>query len=213
MKFRCKKIRGDHGATIRLLTPCDIPSGVTALELRAGDDYWILGDSEGHAFLAKAFSCAALLPQGEFIHIPVTFTPNAELKSMFPWQENTFLDIILANYCSLTLSRKQAQKNLACKSCVEEIVERVEGIPCYKYDQPWILHGRLTTKRVKKHLLVSTNRDMYLAMAWSSLEMTTIPDEDASNDYAAHAHFDWDDATSKSPGLTLRYWYNSQDNN
>ena len=135
--------------------------------------------------------------------------PNKELCEMFPPPTNTFLDMVLLNYCSLTLSSKDVAASLASNS-------RWEGRVWIKpmTDEPyprkeWNLRHRLTVKRVHKHLTISANGYMYRCMANDSREMVNIPEAHDSNYYSEHFHYDRNESTSRISGMTLRYWYNS----
>lgn len=211
MKFLCKEIMGKRGVPIRMLIPWAVPSCITGLEICNGDSYWLLGDSVGQRFLAKVFSCAANLEQGEFIYIPTSFLPNCELQERFPKQTNTFLDLVLLNYCALPLSGKQIEMYLACKTFREHFVDRASRQGRNYFYESWKIDKRLTVKRSKKHMTISANRYLYETMAWAAEEMADTPDEDASNTCAPHIHFEWGEATSKSPGFILEYWYNTPD--
>ena len=208
MLFHYKALPRKHGSPVQLLQPTAIPDTVCGLEIETGDDYWVLGNGQGHAFLADAFACAASLRQGQFIYIPVSMIPNDELRDIVPPSTNTFLDVVLFNYCALTLRSKEVAACLASNA-------RWEGRVWVKpvRDEPyprkeWNLRRKLTVKRLHKHLAISTNGYMYRCMAHDSRKMIHIPDRQASNNYPEHFHYDMDETTFRSYGMLLRYWYN-----
>jgi len=208
MLFYYRTLPRKHGQPVQLLQPTAIPDTVCSLEIETGDDYWVLGNGQGHAFLADAFACAASLRQGQFIYIPVSMIPNDELRDIFPQSINTFLDVVLLNYCALTLSSKEVAACLASNANWEG---RVWVKPLRDEPYPrkeWNLRRKLTVKRIHKHLTISTNGYMYRCMARDSREMINIPDRQTSNNYTEHFHYDRDETTSRSYGMTLRYWYN-----
>ena len=208
MLFFYKTLQRKHGPPVQLLQPTVVPDSVCGLEMDTGDDYWILGNGKGHAFLADAFACAAGLRQGQLIYIPVSMVPNKELCEMFPPSSNIFLNMVLLNYCSLTLSSKEVVASLASNSRWEGRVW-IKPMPNEPYPRKeWNLRHRLTVKRVHKHLTISANGYMYRCMANDSRQMANIPDAYTSNDCPEHFHYDWNERTSRSSGMTLRYWYN-----
>ena len=210
MLFYYKTLQRKHGPPMQLLQPTAIPDSVCGLEIETGDDYWVLGNGQGHAFLANAFACAANLRQGQFIYIPVSMIPNDELRDMFSPPTNTFLDVVLFNYCTLTLRRKEVAACLASNANWEGRVwvKPVRGEPYPRKE--WNLRRKLTVKRIHKHLAISTNGYMYRCMAHNSREMINIPDERTSNNYPEHFHYDGDESTPRSCGMMLRYWYNGR---
>lgn len=209
MLFFYKTLQRKHGPPIQILQPTAIPDTVSGLEICTGDDYWIFGNGKGHAFLADAFACAAGLRQGQLIYIPVSMVPNKELCEMFPPPSNIFLDMVLLNYCSLTLSSKEVVSSLDSNSRWEGRVW-IKPMPGEPYPRKeWNLRHRLTVKRVHKHLTISANGYMYRCMANDSREMVNIPEAHDSNYYSEHFHYDRNVSTSRISGMTLRYWYNS----
>lgn len=210
MLFYYKNLHRKHAPPVQLLQPTAVPDTVCGLELGSGDDYWILGNGKGHAFLADTFACAASLRQGQFIHIPASMVPNKELCEMFPAPFNIFLDMVLLNYCSLTLNSKEVVASLAANSrwegrvWVKPVQEEV-----YPRKEQSLRH-KLTVKRVHKHLIISTNGDILRHMSNDSREMINIPDASTSNYYPEHFHYDWNEPTFRSAGMTLRYWYNGE---
>lgn len=208
MLFFYKTLQRKHGPPVQLLQPTIVPDSVCGLELDTGDDYWILGNGKGYAFLADAFACAAGLRQGQFIYIPVSMVPNKELSEQFPPPFNLFLDMVLLNYCSLTLSSKEVVACLASNSRWEgrARIKPMSDKPSSRKEPS--LKRKLTVKRVHKHLIISANGDMLRRMSSDGREMVNIPDAPYSNDYPEHFHYDWNERTSRSSGMTLRYWYN-----
>ena len=208
MLFYYKTLQRKHGPPVQLLQPTAIPNSVCGLEMDTGDDYWIFGNGKGHAFLADAFACAAGLQQGQFIYIPVSMIPNKELCERFPPPFNIFVDMVLLNYCSLTLRSKEVTACLASNSRWEGRVW-IKPMPGEPYPRKELnLRHRLTVKRVHKHLTISANGYMYRCMANDSRQMANIPDAYTSNDYPEHFHYDWNERRSRSSGMTLRYWFN-----
>ena len=134
--------------------------------------------------------------------------PNDELRDIFPQSINSFLDVVLLNYCALTLSSKEVAACLASNANWEG---RVWVKPLRDEPYPrkeWNLRRKLTVKRIHKHLTISTNGYMYRCMARDSREMINIPDRQTSNNSPEHFHYDGDETTSRSYGMMLRYWYN-----
>jgi hypothetical protein len=53
-------------------------------------------------------------------------------------------------------------------------------------------------------LYISTNGSIYYYLARESAGIATAGDNPEG---WAHSHFDWDENTAKSVGVTLHYWY------
>lgn len=118
------------------------------------------------------------------------------------------MNIICVNYCETQLSAKQIIKFLLNENfAVEDAISR----PVQKYNEyidMWKTNRRLTVKLYKKTLFIYTNGDGFKSLSNGAFNMAENGDDVELNDYSPHYHFDWDENTSKSEGLTLYYWHN-----
>ncbi|MFT4302815.1 MAG: hypothetical protein QM579_13815 [Desulfovibrio sp.] len=208
MLFHYKTLQRRHGPPVQMLCPTAVPNTVCGVETGTRDPYWVLGNGKGHAFLADTFACAAALRQGQFIYISTSMIPNGDLCEILPPSTSIFLDMVLFNYCSLTLRSKEVVACLASNSTWEGRVW-IKPLPDEPYPQKqWDLRRKLTVNRIHKHLIISANGYMYRCIAYNCRKMVAIPDDPTNNRYPEHFHYDCEEATFRSFGMMLRYWYN-----
>lgn len=193
------------GRTISVLTPCDSTTLITGVDNQRGY-YLILSNGTGYDFLSKLMALAGVLEKDEIIHLPFGLEPNEELKSIFP--NGFYKDMVLINYCAAQLKPKDIDTVLKAKRYREERVSRTCNVP-EQWDETWCWKNRrkLTVKAHGKTLIMSTNKNMFVYMAMGCVGMAECGD-DAVENLMPHEHYDWQENTAKSVGITLHYWHN-----
>ncbi len=103
------------------------------------------------------------------------------------------------------ISPKYIEKLLKVKVYSEQIINRTPTIES-NYINRWETKNRLTIKIHEKNMYISTNRDGFCSLAAGAKEMAENGDE--HYDYLRHRHYDSDENTSASVGVTLYHWPN-----
>jgi len=115
---------------------------------------------------------------------------------------------VCMNYCAARFSVKEIAAALKAKSMQKQRVERETEKPYADWEwhreKPWLLNRNLTVRSHSNTLYISTNGTQFQSIA---LACKGIADSGEAPDSWAHEHFDWEENTSKSVGLDLRYWY------
>lgn len=170
----------------------------------------LFSDSLGYDLLSKLFWFAANLQGNELIHIPVDFKANEEFKSIFKAEyAESNLGLFLINYHCIQLSPKEIKAIMEQKIFDETTVGVPLNLPDeYPYEY-WDLKNKLTVKKFSKYLFLSGNRDVFMNLAETSLNLI-IDNEDIKYCHLQlHYHKDMDENTYKSDGITFRFWNNS----
>lgn len=205
MNLTTKTITLHGGREIYVLTPQMMNCNITAGHDK-NDFVMILANGSGYQFLAECFSIAAELQQNELLYLPVQFKGNDEFTETFSYFDYN-LDIICTNYCETQISPKEIENVLQKKVYAQQSITRSANINKSFIDS-WKTDRRLTVKIHKKNLFITTNRDGFSALAYGADHLAAYGDDVKYNTYPPHDHFDWDENTSVSTGVTLYYWHN-----
>jgi hypothetical protein len=202
VKLIRKKITVHGGNEVFILTPCDISKSLTAGHNNKGFALtW--GNGSGYQFLAECFSIAAGLQRNEILYLPIRYGASDEFKETF----NEFAynyNIVCINYCETQISSKDIEVILKIKTYTEEIIIRKPSVNNEFIDR-WKTNRRLTVKIHGKNICISTNRDGFQSLSYGACNLTEYGDE-YINDCLPHMHYDWNENTSTSVGITLYYW-------
>lgn len=115
------------------------------------------------------------------------------------------INIICKNYCETQISPKEIEDILKIKVWTEEIIKRNPRKNTDFIDR-WKTNRRLTVKIHNKNKYISTNKDGFHSLTCGAYNLTKYGDE-YIEDYLPHMHYDSDENTSASVGVTLCYWY------
>lgn len=207
MKFKVRKTILHGNNKIYIYVPLKIPKQLTAIDPIVWDKA-ILGNSIAYEFLKKMFIFASRLEPQQLIYIPTNSIKLNEYRDI--WEYGIFdMDIVLINYHGVQLKAKEIFK--AIKE-VNTISEEVKDITIeetdIQYPNGWLVDRKLTTKRFKNLLIISTNRDVFLNFACDTKYMTGMEDNEEYNfDY--HIHEDWM-GTSKDNGFNFLYYHKKE---
>jgi hypothetical protein len=198
MKLIKRTIALHGGQEMHILTPKTPSREVTAAHFQRGD-YYIFSNAAGFAWLADVFSFAGFLRENEVLHVPLPFAHRAA----FEGTDAVHLDgFVCQNYCAAQFSSKVIAAALRQKPTREQELDCVPR-SCEALEAPW-QRRTLTVREHGKLLYISSNGSMYYYFAKSCAEYADLEDEP---DNWAHAHFDQDENTAKSVGVTLHYWF------
>lgn len=165
----------------------------------------IWANGSGYQFLAECFSIAAELKKNEILYLPTHFRGNDEFNQVFRGFECNF-NIVCVNYSEAQVSSKDIERVLKVKTYSEEIINRYPEI--YRsYPEVWKLYRRLTIKFHKKNMYISTNKNGFSMLSYGASNMAEYGDIHY-NESLPHAHYDCDENTSKSIGVTFYHWHN-----
>lgn len=193
------------GREIHVLIPEEISQDITAGHDNKGFVV-TLGNGSGYLFLAKCFSLASELQKNEILYLPVRFKCTHEFEERFSGFYYN-LNIILTNYCNTQISIKDIEKVLQVKVFKQELISRCPNIN-KDYIESWKTDRRLTVKIHKRNLYITTNRDVFSSLACGASNLAEYGDDVQYNDFSPHYHFDWNENTATSVGITLYYWNN-----
>lgn len=200
-----KKVITVHGGhEIQVLTPLAINSNITSGHDNNGY-VLIWGNGSGFQFLAECFSIAAELRKNEILYLPTQFKANDEFSQVFSSCDYN-LNIVCTNYCETQISPKDIEKVLKVKVYSEEIINRDPAIKT-DYIERWKTDRGLTVKIHKRNMYISTNGDGFSSLSSGACNMAEYGDN-YYNDFLPHVHYDWDENTSKSVGVTFYHWHN-----
>lgn len=207
MKFKVREkiLKGNN--KLYIYVPLKIPKQLTAVDPIVWDKA-IIGNSIGYEFLKKMFVFASSLDTQQLIYIPTNSAKLNEYKDI--WEYGIFdMDIVLVNYHGVQLKAKEIFKAIKEANAVSE---EVKDIPIeeadIQYPDDWLTDRKLTTKRFKNLLIISTNRDVFLKLAYDTKHMTGMEDNEEYNfDY--HIHEDLID-TSKDNGFNFLYYHEKE---
>jgi len=205
MKLIRNTITMHGGKEVYILIPQEINENITAGHDNKGFVV-ILGNGSGYSFLAECFAIASELQKNEILYLPVRFKGCPEFEKRF----SSFaynLTIIFTNYCSTQISIKNIEKVLQVKVLKNETTTRAANINKENIER-WKTERRLTVKIHKNNLYIASNRDGFSSLAYGAFKMSKYGDDVEYNDYQPHYHYDWQENTSTSNGVTLFYWNN-----
>jgi len=204
MKFKIKKVMLYGNKELNIYIPIKVPKQLTAVDPIVWDNA-ILGNSIAYEFLKKLFVLAANLDSKEIIYIPTHSMKINEYK------DGIFdMDIVLLNYHATQLKAKEIFKAVKTKSIFTEYIREViiedNNIV---YPDYWLTDRKLSARRFKNTLIISTNRDVFLMLAYDAGRMTGIEDNEEYN-FDSHIHED-SIGTSENNGFNFLY-YHKKDN-
>ncbi|SHO52525.1 hypothetical protein [Anaerocolumna xylanovorans] len=203
MELIKRRITVHGGKEVYVLTPGNVSKSITAGHDNKG---FVLtwGNGSGYQFLAECFSAAADLQKNEILYLPVRYQASEEFIESFGGCEYNY-NIVCTNYCETRISPKDIEEILKIKIWTEELIIRRSDIHT-EYIDRWKTNKRLTVKIHKKNMYISTNRDGFHSLSCGACNLTEYGDE-YIEDYLPHMHYDWNENTSVSVGVTLYYWH------
>ncbi|BDR83858.1 hypothetical protein K254310026_12690 [Clostridium tetani] len=207
MKFKIRDVILHGNKNLKIYIPEKIPKQLTAVDPIVWDKA-IMGNSIAYEFLRKVFILAANLNSQEIIYIKTKPITSNEYRDIFKY--GIFdMDIVLVNYCGTQLKPKEILKAIKIKSIPAEYQKEViienNNI---KYPDHWRLEKKLSTKRIKNILIISTNRDVFLKFACDLEYMIGMEDDEEYNfDYHVHEDFI---GTSEYNGFNFLYYHRKQ---
>lgn len=171
-------------------------------------DKAILANSIGYEFMRKLFLVAADLKYEQILYIPTKSMKFNEYKDL--WEYGTFdMDIVLANYHATQLKPKEILKAIHSKDLLNEyIIEINIQDTNIIYPDNWLTNRKLSTKRFKDLLIISTNKNVYSMLAAYSDCMTGEEDNEKYN-FNDHIHVD-SIGTSKDDGFNFLYYHRKE---
>jgi hypothetical protein len=189
------------GKEVFVLIPLDINEIVIAGHDNLGS-VLIWGNDSGYRFLAECFSISAELLNNEILYLPLKQNTSKGFNERFHECEYNY-SIICTNYCETQLSPKEIEAILKIKVWTEEIINRTPKINT-EYIDHWKAKRRLTVKIHKKNMYISTNRHGYHSLTCGANDLMEYEGK-TIEDFIPHRHFDWEENTSTSVGVTLYY--------
>ncbi len=202
MEFTRRTITLHGGRELYILSPNTAICGIASGHDHKGNAL-IWGNGTGYQFLSQCFAISAELKNNEILYIPIRFEAVEQLRQAFGDCVYN-LNIICTNYCDTQISPKDIERALGVKTFEERTIHR-SAVVSKDYVESWKTERRLTVKTHKKNMCITTNRDVFSALARGAQKMQAYGD-DYHNDFSPHTHFDWDENTSVSLGVTLYYW-------
>lgn len=206
MKLARKTIMMHGGAELYVLSPAEPITNVTSGHDNKGFAA-IFGNGSGYAFLTQFFAAAADLRKNEILYLDTKYFRNDGFEETFSEIEYNYA-IVCTNYCETQVSPKEIEKALATKIYTEQIIDRTPTADLHYLDA-WKTRRRLTVKLHKEILFLSTNRDGFISLAMGASNLAKCGDK--YYDFMPHYHFDWDENTSASVGVTLYHWHSSSE--
>ena len=207
MKFIVKKVKIYSNEELNIYIPLKVPNKLTAIDPIV-QDIAILGNSVAYEFLKNMFSLAMSLDLNEIIYIPTKQLKINEYREI--WKYGIFdLDIVLVNYHGTQLKAKEIFKAITNNNYSHSFKEISLHNYEKNYPERWLIDRKLTTKRFKDTLIISTNRDVFLKFIHDTDWFIGMEDDEEYNfDY--HYHEDLI-GTSKDNGFNFLY-YHKKDN-
>lgn len=206
MKFAKKTIMMHGGVELYVLTPAELITNVTAGHDNRGSAA-IFGNGSGYTFLTEFFSVAADLRKNEILYLDTNHYQDDGFDETFGEIDYNYA-IVCTNYCETQVSPKEIENALAKKIYTEQIIDRTPTVDLHHVDA-WKTQRRLTVKLHKEIMFLSTNRDGFISLAMGASNLAKGGDK--YYDFMPHYHFDWDENTSASVGVTLYHWHSSND--
>ncbi|WP_461612045.1 hypothetical protein [Clostridium sp. Marseille-QA1073] len=207
MKFRVRKTILHGNNKLYIYVPLEIPKQLTAIDPIVWDKA-ILGNSTAYEFLKKIFILASSLEFQKLIYIPTNPIKLNEYRDI--WEYGIFdMDIVLINYHGAQLKAKEIFKAIKEANTISEELKDITIEETHiQYPNHWLTDRKLTTKRFKNLLIISTNRDVFLKLACDASGMTGMEDDKEYNfDYHIHEDFI---GTSKDNGFNFLYYHKKE---
>lgn len=206
MELTKKKATLYGGREIAILCPHEVDRNIAAGHDNKGNAL-IWGNGNAYRFLSQCLAVAAELQNNELLYIPVQFEASEDFRYIFDGCDYS-LNIVCTNYCETPISIKDIERALQIKGCEEQIISRTATVNC-EYIERWKTERRLTVKTHRKYIYIATNRDGFLSLSQGAHRMRAHDDANSYDGFLPHIHFDWEENTSVSLGVTLYYWSNS----
>ncbi|MCY6958549.1 hypothetical protein [Clostridium brassicae] len=207
MNFKVKEVRLHGNKKLSIYIPIEVPKQLTAIDPLVGDKS-VLANSIAYKFLRKLFILASSLNFQEIIYIPTNSIALNEYRDIFKY--GIFdMDIVLVNYHATQLKSKEILKAIKMKRGFTEYFKEifVEDNNLI-YPDYWLTDQKLSTKRLKNILIISTNRDVFLKFACDVDSMIETEDSEQYNfDYHLHEDFI---GTSKDNGFNFLYYHRKE---
>ncbi len=204
MKLIKKTISIHGGREIPVLAPLAPNSNITSGHDHKGD-IMIWGNGSGYQYLAECFSIASELNKDEILYVPSQFKAGHKFVQTFDNCDYN-LSIVCTNYCEIQISPKDIDKILRAKVYTEQIIYR-SPTTRKEFIERWKTDRRLTVKIYKRGLYISTNKDGFSSLSFGACNIAEYGDN-YYEDFLPHAHYDWNENTSASVGVTLYHWHN-----
>jgi len=207
MKFKVREKILHGNNKLYIYVPLKIPKQLTAVDPIVWDKA-ILGNSTAYEFLKELFILASRLQSQQLIYIPTNPAKLNEYRDI--WKYGIFdMDIVLINYHGVQLKAKEIFKAIKETNIVSEKLRDIAIEETHiQYPNHWLTDRKLTTKRFKNLLIISTNRDVFLKFAYDTRHMTGMADDEEYNfDY--HIHEDWI-GTSEDNGFNFLYYHEKE---
>lgn len=200
-------LTGEHELNILIpeKTCCDI----TATDNRGY--YYLLSNGTGYSLFTDVFALATSLGKNELIYIPLEFMHTGSYTNDFPG-ENHYKGLVIFNYITTKLKSKDIAGALKTKIFKEERLIRQTSYS-EEYPNHWETRRRLTVKKMGKLLILSGEKLVFTSMAHDCARLSEYGDNSKYNECPPHMHYDGDENTAKSVGITLYYWHNGGNDN
>lgn len=202
MQLIKKTITVHGGREVYILTPVTVHPAITSGHNNI-DYVMIWGNGSGYQFLAECFQISAQLNKNEILYLPIHFKANENFKETFSDCDYNF-NIICTNYCEIQIAPKDIEKILQVKVYSEQIINRSPTINT-EFIYRWKTYRRLTVKIHKRNMYFTTNKYGFSSLARGAFHLTKYGNN--YYDFLPHEHFDWDENTSSSTGVTLYHWH------
>lgn len=150
----------------------------------------------------KCFMMASELKMNEVMYLPMS-NDFLGFKDEFHYYKG----LLLMNYCETQLTQKELKWILEGYTFGHIIEDRTTNKKL-EYIEPWNVRRKINVKRCKRHMIVSTNRNGFDYLANGCEYYHDWGDSDEYNKLFSHIHYDNDDITHRSIGITMMYFQN-----
>ncbi|ADL51186.1 hypothetical protein [Clostridium cellulovorans] len=207
MKFNTKKVMLSKNREVYIYIPLEVPRHLTAIDPIIWDRA-ILGDSSGYRYLKELFLVASNLRAQEIIYIPTYPLIFNEYKDI--WSDGIFdMDIVLVNYHSTQLKVKDIFKAINIKNNISEHFREIRiKDSSTRYPESWLTDRRLNARRFKSVFIISTNRNVFVKLAFDTEYMMVDKDDEQYN-FDFHIHEDLI-GTSEDNGFNFLYYHRKE---
>lgn len=207
IKFKVKRVLLHENKKLDIYIPIKVPKQLTAIDL-IGWDKSILGNSIAYEFMRKLFLVAADLKNEQILYIPTNYIRFNEYRDL--WECGIFdMDIVLANYHATQLKPKEILRVIKSRNILSEYIMEINPQDTnIIYPENWLTNRKLSTKRFKNLLIISTNKNVFSMLAADSNRMTGMEDNEEYN-FNHHIHED-SIGTSQDNGFNFLYYHRKE---